>query len=59
MFNSSFSTITVSGTYSDTNASFSIDVAGKDTANVNRCVVESSLTVSGSINYNFNDSITC
>jgi len=52
-------TINVTGTYSDTNQPFSFDILGGDVVDVNRCVVESSLTSDINIKYLFDDLITC
>jgi len=59
IYNSSFGEITVSGTYSDTNTPFSFDVSGRELVSVNRCVIESTMTVDASINYIYDDLITC
>jgi len=49
----------IQGTYSDTNLSFGFFVPAGGTVSVNRCVIESSLTVITKVFYTFDDLITC
>lgn len=51
--------IVVSGIYSDTNESFSINVIANSGVFIHRCVIESSLTSGINIIYDFDDLISC
>jgi len=51
-------TIAVEGDYSD-GTPFSFDIDPRDSVDINRCVITSTLTVNGFLVYSFNYAITC